>query len=172
MKHACIANSAQLVLWDQSQQTMSALVGCILAIIHPNQLESALQVKAGLTLPGSGEYPFMDHWKLPFDGVAIITNRQTPQHVDAQGWKTLYDLLITLEKYTNGDLELADISLRFRYKPGTVIAIHGAVLRHAAETWEGERVCLAHFTRATLCRYLDVPVPHWSTADSVLSYSV
>ena len=57
---------------------------------------------------------------------------------------------------------MPDLMAQLLYKPGTVTAVSGKVLRHAVYSWKGgERICIAHFTRDLIHNRLGLPRPDW-----------
>ncbi|KAH6911906.1 hypothetical protein BKA70DRAFT_1370411 [Coprinopsis sp. MPI-PUGE-AT-0042] len=114
-----------------------AIIGAILAVIHPALFEAGLDAIAELY---SGNIdvgqPALLRKVLEVWGVAIH-----PPPVSS------YDILYTGGSYTDGRIEVHGVGLRCRYNPGTVVATLGAVFPHGVGPVNGERFCLAHFFR-------------------------
>src|SRR5215510_13654244 len=72
-------------------------------------------------------------WPCAFSSISVIANRKTIVHRDSGGWPACYDLLLAGGNYGIGTLDVPDLNAKFIYKPGTVIAISGKVLRHSIE---------------------------------------
>lgn len=97
-------------------------------------------------------------WSVPFNGVAVISNRSTPLHRDCNSWKEWMDLLVALGMYNQGILMVPGLGMEFLYNPGTVVGILGRVLQHGAEC-DGERACLAFYMRDKVHERLGLRVP-------------
>ena len=77
----------------------------------------------------------------------------------------MYDFLVSAGRHTGTLFKLSDVDASLSYKPGTVIAICGKVLRHGVPEWtEGQdRLCIAHFMRDAVHNRLGLPRPNWVT---------
>lgn len=51
----------------------------------------------------------------------------------------MLDMLLTLGKYTGAILEVRNLSVRMDYRPGSMVAFSGKMIRHGASEWKGER---------------------------------
>ncbi|KAI0341037.1 hypothetical protein BDW22DRAFT_1332964 [Trametopsis cervina] len=100
-----------------------------------------------------------EKWDWPSHGLALIANRQTPFHRDRKTSLGMYDTIATCGRYADGDFAIEELGIRLRYKPGTLITIAGGMLRHAAETGEGERVAAVCFMREELMHATGVEIP-------------
>jgi hypothetical protein len=66
--------------------------------------------------------------------------------------------------YRDAVLSVPDVGAEFEYNPGTVVAICGKVLCHAAYDWSaGERLCYAHFMCDNVHNRLMVKQTSWSS---------
>ncbi|KAI0340547.1 hypothetical protein BDW22DRAFT_1430694 [Trametopsis cervina] len=99
------------------------------------------------------------NWEWPGHGLALIANRQTPFHRDRKTSVGMYDMIATCGQYADGDFAIDELGIRLRYKPGTLINIAGGMLRHAAETGEGERVAAVCFMREELMLATGIEIP-------------
>jgi len=108
----------------------------------------------------------LELWTSIFNGVQIISNRETPIHRDFQSRPEWYDLLVTVGPYKDTVFELPGIGIRFAYNSGTVIGLSGKVLRHGVTETEGERICLAYYMRENVQRRLGTNLASWNTWDS------
>jgi hypothetical protein len=107
-------------------------------------------------------HPNVSLWPSFFSGIEVISNRITPPHRDAQAAFPVYDFLVSAGTHEQAWLELPDLKANLSYKPCTVVAICGKVLRHAVLDWAGgERLCIAHFIRDNVHKRLDIPRPEW-----------
>jgi hypothetical protein len=108
----------------------------------------------------------LELWTSIFNGVQVISNRETPIHRDFQSRPEWYDLLVTVGPYKDTVFELPGIGIRFAYNSGTVIGLSGKVLRHGVTETEGERICLAYYMRENVQRRLGTNLASWNTWDS------
>lgn len=110
-------------------------------------------------------------WPSFFSGIEVITNRITPLHRDPQAAPPVYDFLVSAGTHKEAWLDLPDVRARVEYKPGTVIAVCGKVLRHGVAAWDGgERICLAHFIRDNVHNRLQLPRPDWVSSAPYLAH--
>lgn len=87
-------------------------------------------------------------WPSVFSGISLITNRETPSHLDNKGYDPAFDALLTGGTYTEAWLTMEDIGGQFLYNPGTCVLMNGKVFKHGVDDWDrGDRVCYAHFVR-------------------------
>ncbi|EAU80456.2 hypothetical protein CC1G_12549 [Coprinopsis cinerea okayama7 len=137
-----------------------AVLGAILAVIHPALFEMGLEMLAGLN---SGIIPAGDlehlrtllkYWSSPFTAFSLINNRRTDLHRDVCSPVYVYDLLYTGGNYVNGRIEIRGIGIRCRYDPGTVVATLASCFPHGVPPVDGERVCIAHFFREQALEHL------------------
>ena len=98
-------------------------------------------------------------WNLPFNGIAIVSNRLTPLHRDTYGQKEWLDILVALGEYTHGRLEIPTFNIAFQYDPGCLAA--GRLLRHRVMC-EGERACIAYYMRDNVMERLGQEVVSWN----------
>ncbi|PPR03995.1 hypothetical protein CVT26_001039 [Gymnopilus dilepis] len=138
--------------WVRAMRFHSAIVGGILSIINPQQFEGGMA-----TLQAIARNPeiILNHerlaviskiWSAPFHGISIISNRITPRHQDCNGVRRWMDLLVALGEYQKGSISLVGLGMNFSYQPGTVMAVPGRILTHAAEC-QGDRACIAYYMR-------------------------
>ncbi|EAU89813.2 hypothetical protein CC1G_09395 [Coprinopsis cinerea okayama7 len=113
-----------------------AVLGAILAVIHPALFEAGVEVLSRLN---SGYIEVRDydllkqvlnHWSSPFTAFSVITNRQTDLHRDSLSPTDAFDMLYTSGDYDDGRFEVPGLGIRCRYDPGTVIALLTAVFEH------------------------------------------
>ena len=103
-------------------------------------------------------------WPGATPGITVISNRATICHLDVNGHKMWYDILVAAGTYTACQFRVVDLNLEIKYLPRTVIALNGGLFRHEVIKWEGgDRVCYAHWVRPTLLQALSVPFPLWVT---------
>lgn len=103
-------------------------------------------------------------WPGATPGISVVSNRASICHLDVNGYKRWYDLLVSAGTHTRCWFRLPDLNLDMKYLPGTVIALNGRILRHEVVEWEGgDRVCYAHWVRPTLLHTLSIPFPSWVT---------
>jgi len=90
----------------------------------------------------------IEYWSTLLHALQLICNRETPIHRDLGGMRWAYDVLLTVGDYDNGAFEVPALNLRFGYEPGTMVCILGRIIPHSARRVEGERACIAFFTRS------------------------
>jgi hypothetical protein len=105
----------------------------------------------------------LSRWASVFSSVAIISNRSTPPHRDGSSRCHWYDILATVGRYRNCNLELPGLGISLEYGPGTVVGISGNVLEHAVPSFEGDRACYcyAYFMRNNVHEWANVPASDW-----------
>lgn len=91
---------------------------------------------------------------LLFEGREILFNRRSGVHRDSQDPQLAYAGLFAAGNFTEGgELELPDLKLTLRLKPGDFVLIRGRVLQHGIRDWDGgQRICIPHFTHTSLWR--------------------
>ncbi|KAJ3536045.1 hypothetical protein NMY22_g6207 [Coprinellus aureogranulatus] len=148
----------------------NAIIGAVLAIVHPELFDMQVDVLARLN---NGEITVkheetmekvLQYWSSPFTGFALISNRETPFHRDTQGGKLLYDLVATFGRYRRGRFAVPLFGSRFAYGPGTVFILPRFLFEHGASSVMGDRVCFANFFKpkvgyALNPQYREVPPP-------------
>lgn len=149
--------------WLDSISESNAILSAILAVIHPKLYDAGWQTVKQLR--GTPEIDpqgvVLNRWASVFSGVAVISNRTTPPHRDGSSRRHWYDILVTLGRYRNCNLELPGLGTSLEYGPGTVAGILGNVLEHAVPSFEGDRVCYAYFMRNNVHEWANVPASDW-----------
>ena len=143
---------------------MENLLNCIGILICKDQFDigsiAVRKLKNGQAVTNWHENVKL--WPSFFSGIEVISNRTTPCHRDIGSAPPDYDFLVSAGNHTEAWFHLPDLMAKLLYKPGTVTAISGKVLRHAVYSWEGgERICIAHFTRDLIHNRLGLPRPNW-----------
>jgi hypothetical protein len=148
--------------WLDAISESNAISSAILAVIHPNLYDAGWQTTERLRdTPGIDARDILSRWASVFSGVAVISNRSTPPHRDGSSRSHWYDMLVTLGRYRNCNLELPGLGISLEYGPGTVVGILGHVLEHAVPSFEGDRVCYAYFMRNDVHEWAKVPASDW-----------
>jgi hypothetical protein len=148
--------------WLDAISESNGILSAILAVIHPKLYDAGWQVINHLgDTPEFGAQDLLDKWASVFSGVAVISNRDTPPHRDRSSRANWYDILATLGRYQNCDLELPGLGISLEYGPGTVVGIAGKVLEHAVPSFEGDRVCYAYFMRDNVHEWAKIPCRYW-----------
>ena len=171
--------ASHVVEWLNTNIRFLFIMTAVLAVVHPHQYNAGFEMLTNMRChPNMLREPdallrVLSAWHFPFTGVSIICNRQTPAHRDAQANPYWYDVLATLGSYEDLDFHLTGLGLSFSYRPGTVVALCGKILCHAAEKiQQGDRVCFAWFMRDDVRKYLGVGGDQPSTVSSILQMSV
>lgn len=148
--------------WLDAISESNAIISAILAVIHPSLYDAGWQTIRRLRdTPGIGRQDVLIRWASVFSGVAVISNRYTPPHRDGSSRWHWYDILVTLGRYQNCNLELPGLGISLEYGPGTVVGLSGKTLEHAVPSFEGDRVCYAYFMKNDVHEWANVPASHW-----------
>jgi hypothetical protein len=148
----------------QAIQDAETIINCISILISPQHHSIGMQaitiLQQGKQLENKNDNIMM--WNSMYSGIEVIVNRVTPTHRDPQAAPTMYDLLVSAGTHQDAWLNLPDVNTRLSYKPCTVVALTGRVLRHGVPSWEGgERICYAHFIRDNVHDRLQLQRPDW-----------
>lgn len=155
-------NSPAALDWLNTISESNAVLSAILGVIHPKLYDAGWQILKRLRdTPEICSQDILSRWASVFSGVAVISNRITPPHRDRNSRKNWYDILVTLGRYRNCDLELPGLGITLEYGPGTVVGISGFVFQHAVPSFEGDRVCYAYFMRNNVHEWAKVPGSDW-----------
>lgn len=154
--------------WAEKMKTLCGVVDVVLSITHQRLYRSAVDVIAALQSDGQASNA-LRYWHTSFNGVALISNRQTPRHRDCKTHYTWYDVLVTTGTYSAGIFEITPLGIRLRYRSGTLIALCGALMEHAASSGGGERVCWAFFMRNDVHDWAQAKRAHWSEYAEVVN---
>src|SRR6267154_4168469 len=148
--------------WLETISESNAILSTILAVIHPNLYDAGWQTAKCLRdTPEIDPQDVLSLWASVFSSVAIISNHSTPPHQDGSSRCHWYDMLVTLGRYRNCNLELLGLGISLKYGPGTVVGISGKLLEHAVLSFEGDRVCYAYFMRNNVHEWANVPASNW-----------
>jgi len=149
--------------WLDAISESNAILSAILAVIHPMLYESGW--KTVEKLRGNPEVDpggvVLSRWASVFSGVSVISNRTTPPHRDGNSRSCWYEILVTLGRYRDCNLELPGLEMSLEYGPGTVVGISGNVLEHAVPSFEGDRVCYAYFMRDDVHEWAEIAGNDW-----------
>jgi Oxygenase domain of the 2OGFeDO superfamily len=148
--------------WLDAISESNAILSAILAVIHPNLYDAGWQTTKCLRdTPEICPQDVLSKWASVLSGVAVISNRSTLPHRDGSSRNNWYDILVTLGRYRNCNLELPGLGISLEYGPGTVVGISGKVVEHAVPGFEGDRVCYAYFMRNNVHEWAKVPGSDW-----------
>lgn len=137
-------------------------VDIIFCLVHSNLFDAGMKVVEQLKEEYKEEYPNVKKWPTQNIGISVIANRRTLYHRDKGGNPTMYDFLVSAGTHTSCCLELPDVNATLAYKPGTVVALCGKVLKHGVRDWEGgERLCYAFYSRDNVHSRLDIQRTDW-----------
>jgi hypothetical protein len=154
--------------WLKAVAETSLLLSSIVRIMHPKLFEMGLEAIEKLQ-DMEDLQEVLKLWTSIFNGVQIISNRETPIHRDFQTRPEWYDLLVTVGPYKNTLFELPGVGIRFVYNSGTIMGLSGKVLRHGVTEAVGERICVAYYMRENIHRRLGTCFAGWNTWDSYKS---
>ena len=143
--------------WLQAVEDFEICINAAMSLLAPHLFRGALRAMTNVQ-----ENP-MDYfkeemnpagirscqaWPSVFNGITVITNRNTPSHRDGKGHGPWFDLLYSGGYHTRAKFSIPELRANFTYQPGTVIALCGRVFRHEVMEWSGkDRLCLAHYMR-------------------------
>ena len=154
----------EAVQWCSKMRSVNDDINAIFALISPQLYAD------GITSLNETKMEYPDHqgvqtWNSAFSGISVIVNRKTITHRDQGGRAPWYDILFSAGTYKDAYLDVPDLGASFRYKPGTVIAICGRLLRHGVKSWEGgNRMCLAYFMRNNVLHRQGIQSAGWVEA--------
>jgi hypothetical protein len=148
--------------WLDAISESNAILSAILAVIHSQLYDASWQtIKHLRDTPEIDPQDVLSRWASVFSSVTIISNHDTPSHWDRSSRCNWYDILVTLGRYCNCNLELLGLGISLEYGPGMVVGISGNVLEHAVPSFEGDRVCYAYFMRNNVHEWANVPASDW-----------
>lgn len=159
--------------WLEEMSETSALFSAMLRIMHPDQYAAGREaVEELFTSPEKLADPedtisLLPLWSSVFNGVSIISNRESPPHRDSKTRFEWFDILTTNGNYSDGWLNLPGLQLKLAYNPGTVVAFSGKLLLHEVKAVEGDRVCLAYYMRDCIHKFLGVGPAGWRKWDDI-----
>lgn len=147
--------------WLISMMESSMLLSALLAIMHPEQYVMCAECIRRLPdhcVDGDA----LNSWYSLFNGVQIISNRETPIHRDNGTELPWLDMLTTLGPYRQAKFHLPGAGVTLQYLSGTVIGLCGRLLRHGVSDIDGERICVAYYMRSNVQRRVDTKPAQWS----------
>ncbi|QRV77079.1 2OG-Fe(II) oxygenase family protein [Ceratobasidium sp. AG-Ba] len=140
-----------------SMHPVDLRVNYLVELLRPDffrQLQQARQ--AAVTHPGFA--PFNKCWGTPFLGRAVLVNRQSGEHLDRQGVRRAWDVIVAGGKYTGGDFFFKDMNLRCPFLPGDLVAFDGTAQRHQIESFAGNlRLSHVYFVHRSVLEELGIP---------------
>lgn len=150
--------------WLIAMAESATLLSSMVRVIHPEMFEMGMK-----TMNRMGMRPDLAEvlrlWYSVFNGVQVISNRETPVHRDHNSRWEWYDLLTTVGPYTKAILEFPGVGLRFWYGSGTVLGFCGRVIRHGVSEADGDRICVAYYMRENVQARLETKYADWSKWD-------
>jgi hypothetical protein len=152
--------------WLDHISESNSILSAILAVIHPELHDAGRETFNRLRQHAEIQpQDVLRRWTSVFNGVSVICNRVTPPHRDSNSRKQWYDLLASVGRYQDCNLDLPGLGLSLEYGPGTVIGLAGETLEHEVEGFEGNRVCYAYWMRDSVHEWAGVPAHSWMTTD-------
>ncbi|KIK12075.1 hypothetical protein PISMIDRAFT_121512, partial [Pisolithus microcarpus 441] len=138
--------------WVNEMSEFHALLSGMLAVIHPRMYAAGREALIRLDMEAKRREDadmssILPSWNSVYNSVSIMVNRVTPYHTDVNGREPWLDMLVTVGDYLPLDFVIPTLNLRFRYNPGTIIAMSGSALEHGVGYTEGNRACLAYYMR-------------------------
>jgi 2-oxoglutarate-Fe(II)-dependent dioxygenase family protein len=162
--------------WVRENREFSQLCGGLLAIVHSELYSACLDVydkfyedpETFIRNPDAFR-DSMESWGNPFGGLALICNRETPEHRDNNSRYYWYDILATIGKYCGLDIYIPGTGWRFSYESGTLVALGGRALTHAVKEANGERICFAYFVRDKVHQHAGKMTGSWPVMEEILT---
>ena len=153
--------------WLFRSLPLLGLVGGALKVMHPAQYAAGIFCRESIrNLEDESITEALRHWAAPFNAISVINHRESPLHRDPDTTSTMLDMLLTLGKYTGAILELRNLGVRMDYRPGSMVAFSGKMVRHGASECKGERSCHAFYMRTAVVERANVEWPDmmkWNT---------
>jgi hypothetical protein len=144
----------------------------VLLLIHPSLYKTGSSILHILrSLQDTADIASL--WTSVFTGIAVISNRETPTHVDYNGRPEWYDLLTVKGSHSSRStrLDLPEMGLSLTYGPGTVVALSGQIFQHCVRFWgDGDRICYARFMREEVRKRFDIGPGDWMTQSHYAEY--
>jgi len=155
--------------WLEDALETLSLLGGMLRIIHPEQYTAGIKAfhilaeSPQLVKEGEAVLEILRLWSSPYSTYSIVSNRKSVMHRDTSSRPETFDMLLTLGDYHDGRLVFPNLGVELSYNPGAVVALSGKLIQHGVEEVEGDRVCLAFYTKDNVHERLKVPPPGWIT---------
>ena len=151
--------------WLAAIAESSTLLSSILRVIHPELFAMGLETMKKMA--AAADPPdILRLWYSLFNGVQVISNRETPVHRDHNSRWEWYDLLTTVGPYQRALLSFPGLGLRFQYDSGTVLGLCGRLIRHGVSEADGDRICVAYFMRENVQKRMKTKFADWNDWDS------
>ncbi|TEB21106.1 hypothetical protein FA13DRAFT_1643574, partial [Coprinellus micaceus] len=154
-----IMNDPEAHQFLSDTQELSALLGGILSIIHPELYHQGMKVLRSIyDAPDDFRNPdlIIDTlwvWGSPFTAMFLISNRHTPLHRDLLGALNSFDVVMSWGEYDNGRFDIPATGMTFRYDSGTAIFLDTRTFKHGASAVVGERFCFVLFFRPLMLKH-------------------
>ena len=100
---------------------------------------------------------------LIYEGCQFLYNCHTAQHNDWHDPPKSYVVMADFGSFHGGYFCFPTLGLRVRMGPGDVIALHGQVVLHEVEQWDGgQRISIPHFMHSSMwrCMLMDSVFTH------------
>jgi len=146
--------------WIADVVEISALISAVLRICHPELYRAGLTCMDRLSAD-SDFTSILEVWSSMFNGVSVITNRETPMHRDRQSRPEWYDVLCTFGGDDDTVLELEDLGIWLLYRAGTIVTLSGQLLSHGVCATTAERICYAYWMGDCIHEEMQVKAPGW-----------
>jgi hypothetical protein len=147
--------------WLISMAESAILLNSLMRVIHPQLFQMGME---GMKAMEGQEclLEALEMWYSIFNGVQVISNRETPIHRDHSSRWEWYDLLTTIGPYSSTFFEFPGVGIKLAYNSGTVIGLCGRVLRHGVTMSDGERICVAYYMKENVQKRLETTFATWS----------
>ena len=160
-------------VWIAEIQETMALLGGIQAVINPAQYRAGIACIESITnnpsqiAKSENLKELLVQWSSPFNVISVMNNRDSPLHRDNGGGYSMMDVLTSVGEYINCRFSVPGLAVEFWNRLGLVITLSRRVVRHRASA-EGERLCIAQYSRETIFEELQIPEPDWTSIDNLI----
>ena len=147
--------------WLVDMAFPSSIISGVLSIMHPQMYHAGLCGIQRLDDWSSKHDSHMQHalcsWPMVFTNVSVIANWCSPLHRDPHSRSSWYDVLVNVGKFDHCVLDLPTLGVELLYRPGTMAAFSGRLIRHGVNAVAGNRCCLTYYMQDNIHHWLNVP---------------
>ena len=157
--------------WLEKHLEVSAMLGGILSIMHPQQYQQGinnlkyLASHPKLLIDASLLDYILELWSAPFTAITVISNRDTPRHRDVGAAHSCFDLVLTVGAARHVWFSVPGLGIDFAYNNGTVVGLSSRALVHGVHS-HGERVCFVYHTKEVVSRTLGSDTLPWANVST------
>lgn len=127
---------------------ISATMLLLTGLSHPSQLRDGLKAQDALETQSDLKDVYAN-WPVPLTSLDVIANCQQPMSRDWSQVNHAHTVFASCGTYSKGLATVPDLGITFRYPPGTMIMLSGA-LRLGVEVTDGDHVMFKAKLHSTL----------------------